>query len=290
MARFLLFFVKLIGALPKPLWSLFARIAGWKTRVILGYRKQVVTQNLARSFPEKASTEIAKIQKAFYTHFITVFCEVVRSVSFSTQKAKQFQTVRNTDLIEDLWKKHNTIILVTGHIGNWDTGLAILPLFLTQKVYSLYKPLSNSLADKMMRAIRSKFGVKLLASKESTRFLLSHNKEKKIVAFIGDQSPFPENAYWMTFLHQPTPVFRGAEKMATKLNCPVVFMGNHRNADGSLSIDFELICEEPATLTPDELTHTHTKMLEEHIKAYPEQWLWSHRRWKHTPPEKKNVN
>jgi KDO2-lipid IV(A) lauroyltransferase len=133
-----------------------------------------------------------------------------------------------------------------------------------------------------MIGIRSRFGMKLVKMDDTYRTLLSQ-KEAAITVFIADQAPpNTKGTYWTTFLSQDTPVFLGVEKMAAKLNYPVVFLYSLRVKRGYYRIHCALLAENPSTLKGEyEITELHTKFLEQLISRYPEQWLWSHKRWKH---------
>jgi KDO2-lipid IV(A) lauroyltransferase len=86
---------------------------------------------------------------------------------------------------------------------------------------------------------------------------------------------------WLPFLNQDTPVFNGAEKLARKMNYPVVFINIKRMKRGYYEIFTEVLFENPKETADNEITETFFKKLEKEIVMAPETWLWSHRRWKH---------
>jgi KDO2-lipid IV(A) lauroyltransferase len=101
-------------------------------------------------------------------------------------------------------------------------------------------------------------------------------------AFLADQTPSNKDAcHWMPFLNQDTPVFLGTEKIAKKLNRPVVYVHIQRIRRGFYEASFKVITEDPKNTPDNWITEQHTHLLERDIIANPELWLWSHRRWKH---------
>ena len=90
-----------------------------------------------------------------------------------------------------------------------------------------------------------------------------------------------ENACWTTFLNQDTPIFRGTETIARRLNFPVVFLSTKKIKRGFYRFNMELLFENPEATKSGEITKTHTKRLEQDIQVQLEIRLWSHRRWKH---------
>ena len=120
--------------------------------------------------------------------------------------------------------------------------------------------------------------------KETYKDMLSLRNEINATAFIADQTPPPDNAYWTTFLNQDTPVFRGTEMIAKKMNYPVVYVSVKKIKRGYYEIFAETLFENPKETKDVDISEAHTRRLEKDIIAYPEVWLWSHRRWKHQRP------
>jgi KDO2-lipid IV(A) lauroyltransferase len=114
--------------------------------------------------------------------------------------------------------------------------------------------------------------------------MLENRGELNMTAFIADQTPAPEGAYWTTFLNQDTPVFRGSELIARKINYPVVYATVKRVKRGYYEMFVDLLSEVPKSTSDGEISELHTRRLERDIIAQPEVWLWSHRRWKHKRP------
>jgi len=119
------------------------------------------------------------------------------------------------------------------------------------------------------------------------RDMVKNRDEINATAFIADQTPSnPEAAYWTNFLNQDTPIFFGTEKIAKKLNYPVIFGNVKRIKRGYYEIFLEMLAEDPKSTKDGEISEIHTRRLEEEIRKQPEIWIWSHRRWKH----KRTVN
>ena len=98
---------------------------------------------------------------------------------------------------------------------------------------------------------------------------------------ISDQSPvFREKRYWTTFLNQETAFFTGTEKLAKKLNYPVVYTKIDKAKRGYYEVEFIFIDEPPFNPEPNYITHRFVELLETQIREAPSYWLWSHKRWK----------
>jgi KDO2-lipid IV(A) lauroyltransferase len=106
-----------------------------------------------------------------------------------------------------------------------------------------------------------------------------------ISAFLSDQTPVrSEIKYWTTFLNQDTPVYLGTEKIASKYDMAVVFFNIQKIRRGYYNLNIELLYEHATGIPEYQITETHIKRLEEIIRQNPENWIWSHRRWKHKRP------
>jgi len=249
---------------------------------VLGYRKKVVMANLRNSFPEKSDKEIKEITIAFYRYLCDLFLETFKTLTISKKRMLKHCKM-NEDaqkLFDSYYAQQKSVIVVMGHFGNWEWAGNVFDNSKHQ-LYVLYHQLSNPYFNKLIIKMRTRFGTKLIEMKSTLRDMVSTRKEINATAFIADQTPFPENAYWTNFLNQDTPVFTGTEKIAQKFNYPVLYVSLKRWKRGHYEIFAETLFENPKETAEGEISEAHTRRLEKDIMQQPEIWLWSHRRWKH---------
>ncbi|PCJ83212.1 MAG: hypothetical protein COA57_11780 [Flavobacteriales bacterium] len=155
------------------------------------------------------------------------------------------------------------------------------------KIVAFYQPLRNKKIDAFMRKNRQRFGTELIP-KACVAEPFTADRERTTTFFFGaDQSPLSlKTAHWMTFLNQDTACMTGHEFFAKKYNLPVVYFDVQRAKRGFYTVELSLIEDNAAETTPGEITEKYTRKLEEIIKANPEHYLWSHRRWKRKRPKK----
>lgn len=250
---------------------------------IIGYRKQLVWENLRNSFPDKSREELLVIRKKFYKHLCDIFLETFKTLTVSKSvmlKHCYFSPEAKT-LFDSLAAQKRSAILVMGHIGNWEWAGNTFSLECDQQLYVIYHPLANKYLNNLVYNMRTRFNTRLIAMRETYKEMASRRAEVNVTAFIADQTPHRENAYWTMFLNQDTAVFTGTEKIARKLNYPVVYAQVKKVKRGYYEINAEMLVENPSATTEGEITKLHTRRLEKDIIAQPETWLWSHRRWKH---------
>lgn len=253
---------------------------------IVGYRKQVVMDNLRRSFPEKSEGEIKQITKTYYRYLCDLFLETFKTLTISkrTMLKHCYFGPGSLELFNKLADENKSVILVLGHYGNWEWAGNTFSLLCKQQLYVIYHPIGNENFDKLMYQMRTRFGTRLISMKNTFREMLAKKDELNITAFIADQTPSSQNAYWTTFLHQDTPVFRGTEIIAKKLNKPVVYMSIDKVKRGYYQMNAQMLCDNPGQTVEGQISEMHTKRLEQDIITRPDTWLWSHRRWKHKKP------
>ena len=276
-------FLYLIAVLPYWLFYGFSDLVFALLYYGIGYRKKVVMQNLRNSFPAKSEAELKSISRRYYRYLCDLFLETFQTLARSRAFFLRRCTVDplTQKLFEKYYEEKKSVIIVMGHFGNWEWAGNSFTLKCRHQLYVIYHPLENKYFNDLIVGMRTRFGTKLIPMKDTFREMVRNRKEINATAFIADQTPSPDNAYWTRFLNQDTPVFRGTEMIARKMNFPVVYVSVHRVKRGHYTILAETLFEEPSGTTDGEISESHTRKLEKEIIAQPEIWLWSHRRWKH---------
>jgi len=255
----------------------------------LKYRRTVTETNLRNAFPEKSEQEIQAITKTYFHYLCDLMLETFKTLTISEKEALRRCKFHDTSLFNRLHEEKKSIIIVLGHLGNWEWAGASMTLDTDYQLYVIYHPLKDKNFDRLIYKMRTRFGTKLIPMKNTLRDMIKNKAEISATAFIADQTPStPANAYWTTFLNQDTPVFEGTEKVATMMKYPVVFAWLKRTKRGYYEIYTELLVDNPVGMQYGEITEKFTRRLEDEIRAQPETWLWSHRRWKHKRPVNEN--
>ena len=183
-----------------------------------GYRRKVVRTNLMNSFPEKNIKEIIKIEKAYYHHLCNLFIETFKLIHMSNKETMERMQMTNPELLNRLYNEGKDVVAILGHFGNWE-WLVCLPLYTKLQIVSIYKPLKDKHFDRFMNKMRSKNNMILSPMSGIIRDVVSLRQKniRSLFAFITDQRPPKgEIKFWTKFLNQDTPVYLGAEKIASK--------------------------------------------------------------------------
>lgn len=205
--------------------------------------------------------------------------DIINRCKFNPEALKLFQQYADNG---------QSVIMVMGHIGNWEWAGHPFSLLCKHKLVVLYHPLSNKHFEKLMYGMRSRFGTKMVPMKMAFKDMVANRNELTCTVFISDQTAMPETAYWTTFLNQDTPVLKGTEQIAKKLNLPVIYACVRKVKRGYYEMFAETLIENPAATADGQITELHTRRTERDIIADPPSWLWSHRRWKYKRPATKD--
>ncbi len=255
---------------------------------VFKYRKKVVIENLERSFPEKSKQEIYKLAKKATRNLADIILETLKVRGMSRLQIIRHIRVTNPEVLINYFKSGRSVILVSGHCGNWEwygPGVGLYcPGFDSAAV--IVKPLSDPFFEKYITKLRSHFLPDYTVHHHHAfRTLLQRKDKVNLTLIVVDQTPHKgEIHYWTTFLNQDTAVFLGTEKMAKALNHVLIYSHIRRTRRNYYEITFELISENPKDTAEFEITQKHLRLLENDIRSEPDNWLWSHKRWKYKKP------
>jgi Kdo2-lipid IVA lauroyltransferase/acyltransferase len=281
-------FLYLISLLPFSLLYILSDILFVVLYYIILYRRKVVQENLANAFPEKSWKERAQIERKYYRFLSDLIIESVKMLSVTEKYLMKHFRFNNIEDITKHFKAGRSVVAVTGHYGNWEWGSIITSLMFPEPVLVVYKPLANKNFNKLINDTRSRYGTVMVSMKNTLRKVVEFikNGKKYVLVLVGDQTPpSEETQYFTTFLNQPTAVFLGIEKIAKLNNNPIVYFTISPYKRGYYECNIKGLIDNPKETSEYEITEAHTRELESVIRARPEFWLWSHRRWKFKPED-----
>ena len=277
--------VFLFSLLPFSAMYRLSNGVAWLMMNVIGYRKAVVFKQLRNSFPDKSAAEIDRIARASYLNLSDILLESMKGFSMSKADFAERFIFTNPELIHDSMEADGNSIPMAAHYTNWEWGVISLPLSLNRTIVGFYKPLSNPYIEKYGREKRAQFGIELVPIGETSTAFERFADRPTAYFFISDQNTNSDKAHWVTFLNQDTACPYGGDKYARQYNYPAYFLDMKRVKRGYYQITFEKIASDAQNLPDEEVTHRFMARLEKMILAKPENWLWSHKRWK----KKRNV-
>jgi KDO2-lipid IV(A) lauroyltransferase len=266
----------------KPIVAFILRISG--------YRYKVIKTNLRNSFPQKNEKEINKIARRYYSFLGEVVIDTINLVGAS-EKRKDYVAdwVNSKEMNEKLCGKD--WIAVGAHYGCWEYMLLWSRQLQDSKLMGVYHPMESIVFEHFYRRLRNVSDKLLQVPMKQTILYFLRNRKSgygTVMGLVADQSPtLRPDSHWFKFLNQDTAFHDGAEAMALKFKLPVYFAYSKRIAPGRYQIRFDEIYNGTEKVAPHEITERYVRKLESMILECPELWMWSHKRWKHTPEKQK---
>lgn len=252
---------------------------------VVGYRLKVVRRNMRASFPDKSDIELRNIEQEFYHHFSDYVVETIKLAHISQEEVQRRACLRNPEVVDKLIKEgHTCCILLMGHYGNWEWFSSACSRFEDSRAYQIYRPLKNKAFDRLFIGLRTHFGSYGIKKNDTIRDIIQLKQDKipSVVVFLADQTPSKANLhYWTNFLNQDTAILTGPERIARKLNLPVIFLDTKKIKRGYYTVDMKLLTETPKSTPEFWITEQYARLMEKCILRNPAYWLWTHKRWKY---------
>ena len=278
-------FLVILKVIPFFLLYAFAKLLYILMFYIVKYRRKVVYNNLSGSFPEKDETEINQISKRFYKHLSEIFVESVKGFSMSEKSFEKRYKITGHEVAQKYLDQGRTVIALAGHYGNWEWGIETAARVFSHKVIALYQPLTNPIIDKYLTAKRRKGGMYLVPVFETRNSFEEGVETPSLIIMAADQSPPTlKKSIWVKFLNRETACMYGPEHYSQKYNTPIVYFDVQRVKRGYYTLEIKEFLENPGKTKPGTVTKLYMNTLEKIILNKPENWLWSHKRWKHKIP------
>jgi Kdo2-lipid IVA lauroyltransferase/acyltransferase len=250
----------------------------------LGIKRDVVANNLRIAFPDTSDEWREHIARASYEHLGRETMMMLRLAAMSRDELIAITHPVNTEEATTLLRAGQGVIVVAGHLGNWEIGAAVMAV----RGYSvdvIAKRAANPLFYQRILAARERLGVGVIDFQGATRDVLRALRSGRAVAFAADQHA-GRAGLWVPFFGRPASTYRGPALMSLRTGAPIFLSIPIRRPDGTYELRLERI-DIPLTgdMDADErrLTAEYSRRLEAAVRQYPEQYVWQHRRWR-TPP------
>lgn len=254
----------------------------------LGYylllkHKLIVVHNLTHAFPEKSLDEILKIAKASYTSFALILAEFSEIPYMNKDNLSQWITFKGLDHYTEACRKGKGVLLFSAHFGNWEIGNAALAIT-TKPLIFIYRILDSPFLEKAITYVRTTCNITSMDKENAMRPMIRALKKGETINILIDQNVAVYDGIFVNFFGRPACTTSGLALLAMHTGAPVLPVFTTRQPDGKyvLEIGPEVPIVRSSNRDADVLenTQTFTKMIEDHIRKYPEQWFWLHQRWK----------
>jgi KDO2-lipid IV(A) lauroyltransferase len=211
---------------------------------------------------------------------LAIACGVARSQDFVTIDDEAITRIERA-------RREGNVVLLCAHLSNWElvamTAARSFPLAL------VVKPLSSRAFDAFITRVRARAGIHAIAPKGALSECARAHARGEVVATVIDQAPARrEHGDIVSFMNAGALVDRGPAVMSKRAHATAFVVVAARDAATSgrvrVSLADEIGRDDIARDTPAAIMARATAVLEAHVRARPETWLWLHRRWKDVAP------
>ena len=289
LARSVLF---VMGWMPKATIPAVARACGVTLNRVLSGRRKVVASNVALAYGDDPSApDSHELSKKVFTNLCRSFLELTH-LPHSRSKMDAMFSCRTPTAMQDLQeliRDDGPVIFAAFHFGAYES-LPAIAAHLGIPATSLVRPLDNPYLNRFLTRKRSPVGQRVASNRGGIRELVSDLKSGRSVAVLVDLNMRRKNAIFVNYFGVPAATAPTAALLAWRTGRPLVPCFGHR---GIKPMNFEIdICR---PLWPDHsssrenelkrLLQEATSELESRVRETPDQWMWTHRRWKTRPPD-----
>jgi len=280
-----------VGALKLIGWRSASRIGGAIARFVykpIGIRRGVVERQIAAAFPERSASEVEMIARRSYDSLGRTSIETaVLPGSTKQEILDRVERVEGWELVDTALAGGKGLIIVTGHLGNWEFGGAY---FAARGVALdvVVRGMANPIFDAYLTRTRREIGMEVIHDRDAVRRTPRALRENRAIAFVSDHDALGLASTFVPFFGRPAKTPRGPAVFALRFNVPMVFVGVVRQPSSRYAILVRPV-DVPRTgardADVDAIVRRYTNMLEELVREYPSQYFWQHRRWRRQPPD-----
>jgi len=262
--------------------AVFSGLAGLAYHLSLKHRL-IALYNLISSFPKKPIDEIVDIARVSYKNFALIFAEFPEILCLDRNNIGKWVSVRGLEHYESALREGRGVVLITAHFGNWEMGLAAMAL-LSRPPTFVARTLDSAILEEGSIYIRSTVGIGIIHKENAMRPMLRLLKQGGAVKMLIDQNVAADEGVFINFFGRPACATPGVALMAMRSGAAVLPVFTSRMPDGTYLTEIGPKVETIHTgdRRRDVATNTqnYATIIENHIRKYPEQWLWIHQRWK----------
>ena len=241
--------------------------------------KKLIHSNLKKAFPNISLDDLNKTTKLMWNNYGRVFAEYMFIKHLREDVSNKHIKIEGQEILEDIKEKNKSVVFISGHLSNFE----LMAMHIEKsgiKLSAIYRPLNNIFLNKIMERIRKKYICKYQIKKGigGMKKLIQLKKLNYSSALMIDQRV--SQGIKSDFFSQKALTTTIPAQLVKKFNIPVVPIFIERINNTS----FKIIIKNPINFDKKETTQDITDklnlVLEKMIAYKPEQWIWSHNRWK----------
>ncbi len=279
--------LKGLGVLPRTVARSFAAGVAWVLFALSPKLRKTAELNLRIAFPEWSESRRNAVIHGMVRNLGWMAAEIARFPKYSKENIEQLVVLDGNDNFLEGQRRGKGVLFLTGHIGAWELSSFAHALY-GYPLHFMVRPLDNKRVDELVNRYRCLSGNQPIFKNESARVMLKILQQAGTIGVLVDQNTMPQEAVFVDFFGKKASTTTGIARVALHTDAAVV-PGYLVWEEGirKYRLRFEPPVELIRTGNPErdvlENTQKFTKVIEEIIRKYPEQWVWVHGRWNTRP-------
>ena len=277
-----------IARIPKSYVTHLGKILGHFLYYLDVPHRRIVWRNLKFIHPEYPPGRIQNLSRRFFQHFGITVLELIQMSFFSCEDVIRNSRIEGIENLIEALAKQKGVVLISAHLGNWETAWQIGPCYFQQQITGVAKELRNVQLNRLIENRRTRFGNRILYKKGALPDMMQTLRQGKIVAILMDVSRRFDGVE-VNFFGRRATATPAAALLALRCKSPVIPAFCYRDAKGKMIVRIDPPVELMRTkdLRTDIQANTQliTDRVELAIQKDPAQWFWTLKRWKDFYPD-----
>jgi KDO2-lipid IV(A) lauroyltransferase len=267
---------------------LFIRKLFFKSLLMLFYHaaakhRLIALHNLRCAFPEKEMAELITIAKGVYRNVAITAAEFFSMPSITRENLHEWVELEGIEHYKAGISQGKGLLSIIAHFGNWELMPVIAP-FLLKPLYIVYRPLDSPVLDNMVEHMRTINGNWMIPKGGSGKRIMELLQQNHLIGILSDQNVAAQEGVFVDFFGRPACTGVGLAVLALRSGASILpgFMARQKSGKYKLILKPLVEVSRTGDYERDLLENTQrfTKIVEEIVREYPDQWFWIHQRWK----------
>ena len=282
-----------ISILPRPVARAAGIGLGQLVYLLHGKLRRVGMRNLQLAFPEKSAHERRRILRGEFTSLGRQLAEVCLFPRYTRENVTKIVVYDGFENFERAEARGKGVIYLTAHLGGWELS-AFSHSIQGHPLHVVMRSMDNPFLDRFITHLRTMHGNRAVDKDNFVRGLLSAMKAGETVGILMDTNMTPPQGVFVDFFGIPACTASGLARIALRTDAAVVpgfTIWDRELRKYRLRFDPALDLIRTGDEEADIVANTalFTKVIEQYVRRYPDQWLWVHRRWKTRPAGEKSL-
>jgi len=282
-----------ISILPRPVARAAGIGLGQLVYLLHGKLRRVGMRNLQLAFPQKSAHERRRILRGEFTSLGRQLAEVCLFPSYTRENVTKIVVYDGFENFERAEARGKGVIYLTAHLGGWELS-AFSHSIQGHPLQVVMRGMDNPFLDRFITHLRTMHGNRAVDKDNFVRGLLSAMKAGETVGILMDTNMTPPQGVFVDFFGIPACTASGLARIALRTDAAVVpgfTIWDRELRKYRLRFDPALALIRTGVEEADIVANTalFTKVIEQYVRRYPDQWLWVHRRWKTRPAGEKSL-